>query len=97
MFKFPSLPLSFFKNSTKSVRIQPELLALEERAVPAVVTAPAIRSIDGSGKTVPTTFVSPLQPMAMAFPALQVPTDQVPGLSVTVSTTSKAKVLSTTA
>ena len=49
MFKFPSLPLSFFKNSTKSVRIQPELLVLEERAVPAVVTAPAIRSIDGSG------------------------------------------------
>jgi hypothetical protein len=49
MFKFPSLPLSFFNNSTKSVRIQPELLVLEERAVPAVVTAPAIRSIDGSG------------------------------------------------
>ena len=50
MFRLPALPLSFLfpVRSRARARTRPELLALEERAVPAVV-GPEWRSIDGSG------------------------------------------------
>lgn len=53
MFRLPSLPLSFLfpVRSHARARTNPELLVLEERAVPAVV-GPQWRSIDGSGNNI---------------------------------------------